>query len=160
MSNKILSGLMKLASECERRGQDDLSYSATAIAREVRANLQRQRHAAKGDQIEIESWPDFLNWWNNNRGQNLAYIFIDTYGADSEQVKMVKKLISSAEKHERELHEFYMKLRDMAANRIDPEGNSDMSTEEGQDSPDPSDATDPSLSEEDALDNIALELDS
>ena len=53
-----------------------------------------------------------------------------------------------------------MKLRDMAANRMDPEGNSDMSTEEGQDSPDPSDATDPSLSEEDALDNIALELDS
>ena len=67
---------------------------------------------------------------------------------------------ASAEKHERELHEFYMKLRDMAANRMDPEGNSDMSTEEGQDSPDPSDATDPSLSEEDALDNIALELDS
>ena len=124
-TKSVLTKLAQLAIEAERRNLDDVSFRAGVAMREAVAAAARQRLAAnKGDQIEIESWPDFLNWWNNNRGQNLIYIFIDTYGPGSEQVKMVKKLVNAAERHERELHEFYSKLRDLASQKMDMEEDS------------------------------------
>lgn len=162
MTDNILTKLARLAEESERRRLDDISFKAGAAMREARASAQRKLHAAKGDQIEIESWPDFLNWWNNNRGQNLTYIFIDTYGANSEQVKMVKKLVNSAEKHERELHQFYMKLRDMASQRMDAEGGSDgPEAGDGPDMPEVGDAAAAGggADEEAALDEIAMGLE-
>jgi len=111
----IKEKLLRLASESEKRGFDDISSKIASILRETRAHGLLLRLAAKSDQIEIDSWPDFLSWWNNNRGQNLSYIFVDTYGANSEQVKLVKRLVKDADKHEKDLHEFYMKLRDLAS---------------------------------------------
>lgn len=109
--------LRKLAAVSERRGLDDVSASIARTIREMRASAIRE--AAKESNIEVESWPDFLNWWNNNRGQNLIYIFMDQYGADSEQVRLVKKLVRDAEKHEKDLHEFYRTLRDLASQKMD-----------------------------------------
>jgi hypothetical protein len=134
--------------------------------REVTAAAARQRLATnKADQIEIESWPDFLNWWNNNRGQNLVYIFIDTYGPGSDQVKMVKKLVSGAERHERELHDFYSKLRDLASQKMDTDG--DAGGEGDELPPDEGDAGGDvggaaavgDIDEEAALDEIAMGLE-
>jgi len=111
----IKEKLLLLATEAERRGLDNVSADIASLFREASAHSLRLRIAAKSDQIEIDSWPDFLGWWNNNRGQNLSYIFVDTYGPNSEQVRLVKKLVKDAEKHEKDLHEFYMKLRDLAS---------------------------------------------
>lgn len=162
MSNTILSKLAKLAVEAERRGLSEISFKTGVSMRETLAAEARKLHAAKGDQIEIESWPDFLNWWNNNRGQNLTYIFIDTYGANSEQVKMVKKLVNSAEKHERELHEFYMKLRDMASQQLDVEDPTALGEGEeggGAGAGEVGDSAAASgMDEEAALDEIAMNL--
>ena len=158
----ILARLSRLAVEAEARNLDGISYKVHAAMREARCAAARQRLAAKGDQIEIESWPDFLNWWNNNRGQNLTYIFIDTYGANSEQVKMVKKLVNSAEKHERELHQFYMKLRDMASQQMDADGDAGAAPEmgAGDDAMNVGDdAASAEVDEEAALDEIAMGLE-
>jgi len=160
-TNDVFSKLARLAIEAERRNLDGISFRAGVAMREATASASRQLLATKGDQIEIESWPDFLNWWNNNRGQNLVYIFIDTYGPGSEQVKMVKKLVNSAEKHERELHEFYSKLRDMAGKQMD--------MDEGSPEPPPPGSGGPAavgdaasagaVDEEAALDEIAMGLE-
>ena len=117
--------LLLLATEAERRGMDNISAGIASLLREASAHDLRLRIAAKSDQIEIDSWPDFLGWWNNNRGQNLSYIFVDTYGPNSEQVRLVKKLVKDAEKHEKDLHEFYMKLRDLASSNNLPGGGDD-----------------------------------
>lgn len=108
--NTIYAQLRRLARLAETRNLDSVSAKLAAAMREVTAA------SSKDSQIEIESWPDFLNWWNNNRGQNLIYIFQDTYGNDAEQVTMVRKLVRDSEKHEKDLHDFYMRLRDMATN--------------------------------------------
>jgi hypothetical protein len=120
--DNIESQLMRLAAVAERRGLDGVSAKVAQAIRELHA--QDTRTAAKESNIEVESWPDFLNWWNNNRGQNLIYIFMDQYGADSEQVKLVKRLVRDAEKHEKDLHEFYRKLRDLASAQMDMDPNS------------------------------------
>lgn len=165
MVNKnVLSKLAKLAIEAEKRNLDDVSFRACAAMREATAAAARQHLAAnKGDQIEIESWPDFLNWWNNNRGQNLIYIFIDTYGPGSEQVKMVKKLVNAAERHERELHEFYSKLRDMASKQMDMEEGSPEAPEAGSGAVQPGAVGDAAaagdVDEDAALDEIAMGLE-
>lgn len=163
--NNVLTKLARLACEAERRNLDQVSFRAGAAMREARAAATRQHLAAnKADQIEIESWPDFLNWWNNNRGQNLIYIFIDTYGPNSEQVKMVKKLVSAAERHERDLHEFYSKLRDLASEQMDMEpGSGEVPSPAGGAEPKETDVGDAAaaggLDEEAALDEIALGLE-
>lgn len=161
MTNTVLSKLAHIAIEAERRNLDHVSFKAGVAMREARASVARRRLAAnKSDQIEIESWPDFLNWWNNNRGQNLTYIFIDTYGANSDQVKMVKKLVNAAERHEKELHEFYSKLRDMASEKMEmddqappPGGGADISPDVG------GAASAGGIDEEAALDEIAMGLE-
>lgn len=119
--DNIESQLMRLAAAAERRGLDGVSANLARAIRELHA--QNTRTAAKESNIEVESWPDFLNWWNNNRGQNLIYIFMDQYGADSEQVRLVKRLVRDAEKHEKDLHEFYRKLRDLASAKMDMDPN-------------------------------------
>src|SRR5690606_13991911 len=70
--------------------------------------------SSKDSDLEISSWPDFLGWWNNNRGQALSYIFIDTYGEGSEEAKEVQKLIQESNALEEHLHGFYMRLRKKA----------------------------------------------
>ena len=112
--------LMRLAAAAEKRNLDEVSAQIGQAIREVRASYARL--AAKDSNIEVESWPDFLNWWNNNRGQNLVYIFQDSYGPDSEQVRLVKKLVRDAEKHEKDLHEFYRTLRDLAGQQMEGGG--------------------------------------
>lgn len=134
MSSKLIQKIQKLAASAERRNQDKLAFRLVAVAREVSASSSRILKAAKGEEIEVESWPDFLSWWNNNRGQNLVYIFIDTYGDDSEQVSKVRSLVDEASAHEKTLHEFYMWLRssgqgDDSGLPLD-EGDSDLPAEE------------------------------
>jgi len=154
----IEAQLMRLAALAERRGLDGVSATLTRTIREHRAEIQRT--AAKESNIEVESWPDFLNWWNNNRGQNLIYIFMDQYGADSEQVRLVKKLVRDAEKHEKDLHEFYRTLRDLASQQMDmdpnaPGANGGEHAGGGKEEPN---AATPAPSEDSALDDIALDL--
>jgi len=161
MHNILVPFLKNLAAEAERRGQDAISYRIGAFLREVHANETIRLAAKSESNIEVESWPDFLNWWNNNRGQNLIYIFMDSYGHDSEQVKLVKKLVRDAEKHEKDLHEFYRTLRDLASQKMDmdpgrqgPPSNAEPEIEEdGLDSLDGRDG------EVNALDEIALDLE-
>jgi hypothetical protein len=112
-NNEARDKLLRLAAQAESRNLDGVSARIAAAIRELNAASLREAASSKESKIEIESWPDFLNWWNNNRGQNLVYIFMDSYGHGAEQVQMVKKLVNAAEKHEKDLHEFYMKLRDM-----------------------------------------------
>jgi len=155
----IEAQLMRLAALAERRGLDSVSANLTRTIREHRAETQRT--AAKESNIEVESWPDFLNWWNNNRGQNLIYIFMDQYGADSEQVRLVKKLVRDAEKHEKDLHEFYRTLRDLASQQMDMDPNApganggEQAAGGGKEEPN---AATPAPSEDSALDDIALDL--
>lgn len=146
--------LMKLASLIEKRGlSDDLSYKMAKAIREV--NMAAGIREAKADSnIEVESWPDFLNWWNNNRGQNLVYIFMDTYGPDSKQVSLVKKLVRDAEKHEKDLHEFYRTLRDLASRSMT------MEQQQGVSKPNQGNLVTDNMAPQnpDDLDQIALDL--
>lgn len=159
MSDNIHSKLAKLARAVESRNLDEVSYQIGIAMREAQASATYKLVAAKGDQIEIESWPDFLNWWNNNRGQNLTYIFIDTYGANSEQVRLVKKLVSAAEKHERDLHGFYTKLRDMASQNMDvDDSNNSDSPAPGTPDVGVGGGEAAAVDEEAALDEIALDF--
>ncbi len=153
----IEANLMKMAAVAERRGLDSVSAGITRALRELRASSIRE--AAKESNIEVESWPDFLNWWNNNRGQNLIYIFMDQYGPDSEQVRLVKKLVRDAEKHEKDLHEFYRTLRDIASQKMDMDPSAAGGQElppEGEEEAAP--AATPTPSEDETLDEIALDL--
>lgn len=163
MDMDIEATLRKLAAAAERRGQDNVSALIARTIREHRAA--GIRVAAKESNIEVESWPDFLNWWNNNRGQNLIYIFIDQYGGDSDQVKLVKKLVRDAEKHEKDLHEFYRTLRDLASQKMDmdpnaPQGGGAPGAGGGADAPDlGGDEPEADVpSEDDTLNEIALDL--
>lgn len=156
----IKAHIMRLAAYAERRGRDDVSAQLTRVLREVNAEVQRA--AAKESNIEVESWPDFLNWWNNNRGQNLIYIFMDQYGGDSEQVRLVKKLVRDAEKHEKDLHEFYRTLRDMASKQMDMDPNGGGPTDNGMAGgagagSEP--AATPAPDEDAVLDDISLDLE-
>lgn len=113
-NNEAREKLLHLAAQAERRNLDGVSARLASALRELNAASLLEAASSKESKIEIESWPDFLNWWNNNRGQNLVYIFMDSYGHNAEQVQLVKKLVNAADKHEKDLHEFYMKLRDMS----------------------------------------------
>lgn len=162
MHNTVVSFLRKLAAEAERRGLDDISYRIGSSLREIEAEETIRLAASKSESnIEVESWPDFLNWWNNNRGQNLIYIFMDSYGPDSEQVRLVKKLVRDAEKHEKDLHEFYRTLRDLASQKMDmdPGQSSPPSSDQEEDFSLESPAEDDSDGEVNALDEIALDLE-
>lgn len=156
--------LKHIASDAERRNLDGVSAKIAGVIREVSARSTRL--AAKDSTIEVESWPDFLNWWNNNRGQNLVYIFQDSYGNNTEQVRLVKKLVRDAEKHEKDLHELYNKLRDMASQRPNLEG-AEGGPELDIDAPpapppqEEDEEVDPAQAEEaedSALDEISLDL--
>lgn len=152
----FIDQLKLIASGAERRNLDGVSSKLAKVIREVQARSSRL--AAKDSTIEVESWPDFLNWWNNNRGQNLVYIFQDSYGQNSEQVSLVKKLVRDADKHEKDLHELYGKLRDLAGKQLNPEGNP-ADKELDLDADDS--VVDPEASveaEDSALDEIALDL--
>jgi len=156
--------LMRLAAAAERRNLDDVSAHIGRAIREIRAN--DARLAAKESNIEVESWPDFLNWWNNNRGQNLVYIFQDSYGPNSEQVRLVKKLVRDAEKHEKDLHEFYRKLRDLAGQQLNmenggaaPDGGGELDLENVSAPKSPAPAPGAAEAAEDsALDDLSLDL--
>lgn len=145
--------LMKLAALAERRGLDTVSANIARTIRELRAD--EQRTAAKESNIEVESWPDFLNWWNNNRGQNLIYIFMDQYGPDSEQVRLVKRLVRDAEKHEKDLHEFYRTLRDLASQKMDM----DPAAVDNSAQAPAAQVKTPEASEDEALGDISLDLE-
>lgn len=149
--------LMRLAALAERRGLDDTSVAIAKVIREIRAGVARL--AAKDSNIEVESWPDFLNWWNNNRGQNLTYIFMDQYGADSEQVRLVKKLVRAAEQHEKDLHEFYLKLRELASQKMDVDPAAEGAPDAEAMDPAAGAAPTPAPSEDEALNEIALDLE-
>jgi len=163
MHNTVVSFLRKLAAEAERRGLDDISYRIGSSLREIEAEETIRLAASKSESnIEVESWPDFLNWWNNNRGQNLIYIFMDSYGPDSEQVRLVKKLVRDAEKHEKDLHEFYRTLRDLASQKMDMDPGQSSSpppSDQEEDFSLESPAEDDSDGEVNALDEIALDLE-
>jgi hypothetical protein len=103
-----MNKLLKLAVELEDKGFHEYSAKIPQLIREINAA------SSKESEVEISSWPDFLGWWNSNRGQSLSYIFIDTYGEDSEEAKEVQKLIDEANALEQHLHAFYMSLRNKA----------------------------------------------
>lgn len=100
--------LLKLAVELEDQGFHEYSAKIPQLIREINAA------ASKESEVEISSWPDFLGWWNSNRGQSLSYIFVDTYGEDSEEAQEVQKLIDESNALEQHLHAFYMSLRNKA----------------------------------------------
>ena len=100
--------LLKLAIALEAKGYHAESAKIPQLIREINAA------SNKDSDVEISSWPDFLGWWNNNRGQALSYIFIDTYGDDSEEAHEVQKLIQESNALEQHLHSFYMSLRKKA----------------------------------------------
>jgi hypothetical protein len=100
--------LLKLAGLLEAQGFYEESGKIPGLIRELTAA------ASKDSDVEISSWPDFLGWWNNNRGQSLSYIFIDTYGEDSEEAQEVQQLIQESNALEQHLHAFYMSLRKKA----------------------------------------------
>lgn len=102
------SKLLKLGTILENGGKNDLSLRISKVVREINAA------PAKAEGIEITDWNSFLTWWGNNRGQNLKYIFIDTFGADSDEAKKVSDLLKEADRHEANLHSFYMFLRNKA----------------------------------------------
>lgn len=99
---------LKLAVALEAEGYHEESGKIPSLIRELTAA------ASKDSDVEISSWPDFLGWWNNNRGQALSYIFIDTYGEDSEEAQEVQNLIQESNALEQHLHAFYMSLRKKA----------------------------------------------
>jgi len=102
------SKLLKLGVILEEKGKEDLSLRLSRVVREINAA------PAKSEGIEISNWGDFLSWWGNNRGQNLKFIFIDTFGENSDEAKKVSELLAEADTHEANLHSFYMFLRNKA----------------------------------------------
>lgn len=152
----VVDILMRVAAGAEKRNLDSVSARIGSVIREVRAASSRV--AGKDSTIEVESWPDFLNWWNNNRGQNLVYIFQDSYGKNSEQVSLVKKLVRDADKHEKDLHELYGKLRDLAGQQLNPEGEVDLEANAPASVPPAEAAPIAEEAEDSALDDIALDL--
>jgi hypothetical protein len=110
----MIDKLQKLAIAFEAEGRHDESFKITALVRELNAAN------SKDSDIEISSWADFLGWWNNNRGQALSYVFIDTYGDSSEEAHEVTKLIQESNALEEHLHSFYMKLRRKAQQQAVP----------------------------------------
>lgn len=106
--------LYKLAAALEAADCHEESAVIARLIREVNAA------PSKDSDVEISSWPDFLDWWNNNRGQALSYIFIDTYGEHSEEAQEVIKLIQESNALEEHLHSFYMKLRQKAQSQAVP----------------------------------------
>jgi len=103
----IYTKLAKLGQKLEDKN-GDLSLRVSRVLREINAA------PAKAEGIEITDWNSFLTWWGNNRGQNLKYIFIDTFGSDSDEAKKVTDLLKEADRHEANLHAFYMFLRNKA----------------------------------------------
>lgn len=110
----MIDKLLKLAVAFEAKDLHEESVKIAALIREINAAN------SKDSDVEISSWPDFLNWWNNNRGQALSYIFIDTYGDNSEEAQEVIKLIQESNALEEHLHGFYMKLRRKAQQQAVP----------------------------------------
>jgi geranylgeranyl pyrophosphate synthase len=106
--------LYKLAIALEAQEMHDESVKIGRLIREINAA------PSKDSDVEISSWPDFLGWWNNNRGQALSYIFIDTYGENSEEAQEVIKLIQESNALEEHLHKFYMQLRQKAQQSAAP----------------------------------------
>ena len=104
----MISKLLKLAVALEEQGFYEHSEKIPQLNREINAAN------SKESEVEISSWADFLGWWNSNRGQALSFIFIDTYGEDSEEAQEVQKLIEEANALEQHLHSFYMSLRKKA----------------------------------------------
>lgn len=111
---KMIDKLYKLAQRFEAQELHEESAQVAKIIREINAA------SSKDSDVEISSWPDFLGWWNNNRGQALSYIFIDTYGEHSEEAQEVAKLIEESNQLESHLHDFYMQLRKKAQQAAAP----------------------------------------
>lgn len=107
--------VVKLAETCEKKGFDDESFELVRLARELNVTA-----APKDSDVEIASWPDFLTWFQSNRGQALTYVFIDTYGEESQEAQQIKQLVDEANAHEAALHEFYMNLRNKSREATPP----------------------------------------
>ena len=118
MADDIVTQLLRVATIAEDRGLHEVSAEIAGILREINA-----APAAKSG-VSIENWPDFSRWWESNRGQNLEFIFVDTYGEDSEEVKLVRELLKKADEYEKTLHGFYMTLKNKQQQNATPEAGS------------------------------------
>lgn len=108
MSADVIQKLQKLGALLEAKDLHEFSGRIPHFIREINAAPARESG------VEISDWNSFLDWWGKNRGQNLKYVFIDTFGEKSEEVQQVSDLITAADKHEADLHAFYMLLRSKA----------------------------------------------
>lgn len=114
MTTSPIRILEKLGELFEAKGLHDLSYRIPNIIREINAAPTQETG------VEISDWNSFLKWWGENRGQGLKYVFVDTFGEGSEEVRQVEELVDEAEQHEQALHDFYMLLRAKAHEQQNP----------------------------------------
>ncbi len=145
-----LSKISKLAVELEARGFDAESFKLAQVARDITAA------PVKESDVEVTSWLDFLNWFNSNRGQALAYIFVDTYGENSPEAQTIAQLLEESNKLEADLHAFYMTLRNKA---MQPAGGQVVAPPAAQavDTPPPAPADQAAPAADTDLDDLDLE---
>jgi len=117
--------MLRTAERLEAKGFDTEAFRFVQLIREANiASTFSQKileAAPKESEVEITSWPDFLSWFQTNRGQNLVYVFIDTYGAESPEAQQIASLVEESNKHESALHQFYMDLRNKAKAASEPQ---------------------------------------
>lgn len=102
--NPVLE-LSNVARKIAALGDKELAARVRAAASKVRL-----RQAASTD-IVLDSWSEFESWFLKNRSQGLEFVFEDQYGADSEEVVLLRQLLEGYDFIERKTHDLYEMLR-------------------------------------------------
>lgn len=103
MSNSNLIRTVRRASRAVDTKNPELAFKLSQLARSIRI-------AAKQD-VKLESWDDFVSWWNQNRSQGLLFSLIDALGDQNPVIGLLKQIMSEQDALERKLHDAYMQLK-------------------------------------------------
>lgn len=97
--------LKAVALQLEAEGRYDLARQI------VRAEKQARLLTGASDEVQLDSWSAFENWFLKNRSQGLEFVAEDKWGANSSQAKAFKDILEAYDLCERKLHELYVMLR-------------------------------------------------
>ncbi len=107
-----------------------------ALARQiVRAEKQARLVTGASDEVTLDSWSSFENWFLKNRAQGLEFVAEDKWGTNSKEAQAFKDILEGYDLVERKLHDVYIMLRGDAEAQPEP-------AEEEVAEPEPADALD------------------
>lgn len=112
---RTLKSLALVARKAESLGLHDVAFQMHKAYRAASVLVE-----GAATEVELDSWTEFETWFSRNRSQGLEFVFADRYGEGAEQTRMVKTLLEGYDVLERQLHEFYLLLKEAEAPQTVP----------------------------------------